>query len=75
VDFPGSRGPRKRGRRTAALDQLALDPNGTIGRLYDGVTPNIFVVDRDGRVAYMGAILVRIAEQQGLTGGDEGTAR
>jgi hypothetical protein len=26
-------------------------------------TPNIFVVDRDGRVAYMGAILVRIAEQ------------
>jgi peroxiredoxin len=34
-----------------------LDPNGVVGRLYDArATPNIVVVDRDGRVAYMGAI-------------------
>jgi AhpC/TSA family len=34
-----------------------LDPNGVIGRLYDArATPNMVVIDRGSRVAYMGAI-------------------
>ena len=34
-----------------------LDPVGTVGRLYDArATPNMVVIDRTGRVAYMGAI-------------------
>ncbi|MBV8335439.1 MAG: hypothetical protein JO358_08365, partial [Alphaproteobacteria bacterium] len=34
-----------------------LDPNGVVGRLYDArATPTMVVVNRDGRVAYIGAI-------------------
>jgi len=41
----------------AAPTDYLLDPNGFVGRLYDArATPNIVVVGRDGRVAYMGAI-------------------
>jgi peroxiredoxin len=41
----------------AAPTDYLLDPEGAVGRLYDArATPNIVVIDRDGRVAYMGAI-------------------
>jgi peroxiredoxin len=34
-----------------------LDPDGTVGRLYDArATPHMVVIDRGGRIAYMGAI-------------------
>ena len=34
-----------------------LDPDGVVARLYDArATPNMVVINRDGRVAYMGAI-------------------
>ena len=41
----------------AAPTDYLLDPNGAVGRLYDArATPNMVVIGRDGRVAYMGAI-------------------
>jgi len=41
----------------AAPTDFLLDPEGTIGKLYDArATPNMVVIGRDGRVAYMGAI-------------------
>ena len=44
-------------RWQAAPTDYLLDPNGLIGRLYDArSTPTMVVIDRDGRVAYMGAI-------------------
>jgi len=44
-------------RWQAAPTDYLLDPNGVIGRLYDArATPTMVVIDRDGRVAYMGAI-------------------
>ena len=45
---------RSRGAHPSAV---LLDPDGTIGRLYDAVTtPHMFIVDTDGRLAYMGAM-------------------
>src|SRR5271157_5255651 len=44
-------------RWQAAPTDFLLDPEGAIGRLYDArATPTMVVIDRDGRVAYMGAI-------------------
>ena len=44
-------------RWRAAPSDYLLDPDGVIGRLYGArATPNIVVIDRSGRVAYMGAI-------------------
>ena len=44
-------------RWRAVPSDFLLDPNGVIGRLYDArATPNMVVIDRNGRVAYMGAI-------------------
>jgi len=41
----------------ATPTDFLLDPDGTVGRLYDArATPNMVVIDRTGRVAYMGAI-------------------
>jgi peroxiredoxin len=41
----------------AAPTDYLLDPNGAVARLYDArATPNMVVIGRDGRVAYMGAI-------------------
>jgi hypothetical protein len=41
----------------AAPTDYLLDPNGVVGRLYDArATPTMVVIDRDGRVAYIGAI-------------------
>jgi peroxiredoxin len=44
-------------RWQAAPTDFLLDPEGTVGKLYDArATPNMVVIGRDGRVAYMGAI-------------------
>ena len=41
----------------AASTDLLLDPQGKIGRAYDAkTTPHMFVIDRAGKVAYMGGI-------------------
>jgi peroxiredoxin len=44
-------------RWQAAPSDFLLDPNGMVGRLYDArATPHMVVIDRSGRIAYMGAI-------------------
>jgi peroxiredoxin len=44
-------------RWRAVPSDFLLDPNGVVGRLYDArSTPHMVVIDRSGRVAYMGAI-------------------
>jgi peroxiredoxin len=44
-------------RWRAAPTDFLLDPEGVVGRLYDArATPHMVVIDRSGRVAYMGAI-------------------
>jgi hypothetical protein len=44
----------ERGARPAAV---LLDPKGDLGRLYGArTTPHMFVIDRNGMLAYMGAI-------------------
>ena len=41
----------------AASTDLLLDPQGKIGRAYDAkTTPHMFVIDKAGKVAYMGGI-------------------
>jgi peroxiredoxin len=43
--------------RKAAPTAVLLDPDGKVGRLYQArTTPHMFVIDKDGKVAYMGAI-------------------
>jgi len=43
--------------RKAVPAAVVLDPEGKIGRLYDArVTPHMFIVDKNGKIAYMGAI-------------------
>jgi hypothetical protein len=42
-------------QRNAAPAHVLLDPQGTIGHLYDArTTPHIFVIKADGTLAYMG---------------------
>jgi AhpC/TSA family len=44
-------------RWRAAPSDFLLDPNGVVGRLYDArATPHMVMIDRSGRIAYMGAI-------------------
>jgi len=41
----------------AAPTDYLLDPDGTLGHLYDArATPHMVVIDRTGRLVYMGAI-------------------
>jgi peroxiredoxin len=43
--------------RAAAPTAVVLDPDGTVGRLYDArTTPHMYVVTPDGKLAYNGAI-------------------
>ncbi len=43
--------------RKAAPTAVLLDPEGKIGRLYNArTTPHMFIIDKDGKVSYMGAI-------------------
>jgi len=44
-------------RWRAAPSDFLLDPEGIVGRLYDArATPHMVVIDRTGRIVYMGAI-------------------
>ena len=44
-------------RRDAHPTAVLLDPSGDVGRLYRAkVTPHMFIVDKDGTLAYQGAI-------------------
>ena len=41
----------------AASSAVLLDPKGTVGRAYDAkVTPHMYVVDKTGKLVYMGGI-------------------
>jgi hypothetical protein len=43
--------------RGAAPTAVLLDPSGSVGRLYHAkTTPHMFVVDKDGKLQYMGGI-------------------
>ena len=43
--------------RDASPTAVLLDPSGAVGRLYRArVTPHMFIIDKDGTLAYMGAI-------------------
>ena len=43
--------------RNAAPASVLLDPEGTVGRLYEAkTTPHMFVIDPAGKLVYMGAI-------------------
>lgn len=43
--------------RGVYADMVILDPKGTIGRLYEAkTTPQMFLIDPDGMLKYMGAI-------------------
>ena len=43
--------------RGVYADYIVLDPEGTIGRLYNAkTTPHMFLIDEDGVLQYMGAI-------------------
>jgi hypothetical protein len=44
-------------RWQASPTDFLLDPDGVLGHLYDArATPNMVVIDRSERIAYMGAI-------------------
>ena len=43
--------------RNAAPTAVLLDPTGTVGRLYNAkTTPHMFVIDKNGMLAYMGGM-------------------
>lgn len=43
--------------RGSAATAVLLDPEGTVGHLYEArTTPHMFVIEPDGRLAYMGGI-------------------
>lgn len=44
-------------QRNAAPSHVVLDPEGEIGRAYDArTTPHMYIIDADGKLAYMGGI-------------------
>jgi peroxiredoxin len=44
-------------REKAAPTDVLLDPKGTVGRAYEAkTTPHMFVIDRTGKLVYMGGI-------------------
>lgn len=53
-------GPQARRWKTSAgahSSDVLLDPSGAVGRAYDAkATPHMFVIDKAGRLAYMGGI-------------------
>jgi hypothetical protein len=49
--------PQWKARMHAQPADVILDPGGALGHLYDArTTPDMFVIDRDGRLVYAGAI-------------------
>ena len=61
---PGKQGAVDAAQAKKVIEQVGahpttqiLDPSGAIGKLYSAkTTPHMFVIDADGKVAYMGAI-------------------
>jgi peroxiredoxin len=44
-------------KRSAAPSAVLLDPDGTVGRAYGAkTTPHMYVIDKNGKLQYMGAI-------------------
>jgi len=49
----------------AAATQIIIDASGEIGKAYDAkTTPHMFVIDKDGKLAYAGAIDDRASFKQ-----------
>jgi len=41
----------------ATFTTMLLDPDGNVGRMYDAkTTPHMYIIDKEGKLAYMGAI-------------------
>lgn len=59
-----------KGANKAASTALLLDPEGTVGKAYDArTTPHMYVVDKAGKLAYMGGIDDRpVADPSSLKG-------
>lgn len=59
-----------KGSNKAASAALLLDPEGTVGKAYDArTTPHMYVVDKAGKLAYMGGIDDRpVADPSSLKG-------
>ncbi len=44
-------------KQGAAASHVIMDPDGTLGKLYDAkTTPHMYVIDKEGTLVYMGAI-------------------
>jgi peroxiredoxin len=55
VDEKGALADKAKNKSSAT--EILLDPQGTVGKLYEAkTTPHMFVVDKDGKLAYQGAI-------------------
>ncbi len=53
----GGQAQRIAAQAGAAPSEILLDPDGTMGRAYGAkTTPHMYVIDRDGRLVYMGGI-------------------
>jgi hypothetical protein len=67
LDAAGAK--RWQSKEKAASTALLLDASGTVGRAYDAkTTPQIFVIDPQGKVAYMGAIDSKATASGGFDG-------
>ena len=52
-----SEGVKEKARHQSAATDVLLDPKGDVGRLYGAkTTPHMFVITKDGTLAYQGAI-------------------
>lgn len=55
VDAEGAKKEREKYKSSAS--DVLLDPDGKVGKLYGAkVTPHLFVVDKEGKLAYQGAL-------------------
>lgn len=53
----GAQAKRIAAEAGASPSEILLDPEGTMGRAYGAkTTPHMYVIDRDGRLVYMGGI-------------------
>ena len=60
-----------RKEQEVASTEILEDGSGSVGKLYDAkTTPQMFIIDKDGKIAYAGAI-----DDQADTDGDPNTAK
>jgi len=53
----GSQARQWKGEVKASSSDVLLDPKGTVGRAYDAkTTPHMYIVDKTGKLVYMGGI-------------------